>query len=268
MKKQLFFFLPILFIVNCDLFETEENEENNLDYPTIIYPITETELNGLQSKLDSLLGTKYQAELDEYGLIDWAGLLSRGSSSIDDINDAISKAKLATIAFTEFTNVTDTSLLVVDKATNIHGTDLFNDWIVSFENQTYDDIEVLNTAIMVLITDNITQISGHCYKEIFVPIEDRISLEDVGKSLIGMELVYYGFADLDTFIVTEDALYINGAIEDASIKILPYEQNDSLEMRVCWRIPIFGFGSIYPDWYVFADILSGDIITYWTLFIC
>ena len=82
-----------------------------------------------------------------------------------------------------------------------------------------------------------------------------------------MELIYYGYADLDTFIVTEDALNIDGAIENASVKILLYEQNDSLEMRVCWRVPIFGFGNIYPDWYVFVDIISGEIITYWTLFI-
>lgn len=268
MKKILIFILPLITILSCRILDTSgESNNSNIGYPTTLYPLTETELNKLQTELNSLAGSQYKASLDTYGLIGPAGLLNRGTSSITDINSAVSKAKNAVVIFSKFTNVSDTSLLSVDEATNIHGTDLFNDWIVSFKNQTYNDMEVLNSTIMVLVTDDIVQIAGHHYCEIFVPEENRITSQDAEKSIIGMELTYYGFADVDTFIVTEDALNINGAIENTTIKILPYEKNDSLEMHVCWRVPIFAFGSKYPDWYVFVDIISSKVITYWTLFV-
>jgi len=269
MKRMFLLILPLLFIVSCELFETsDEHDNSNIDYPTILYHLTESELNELQSGLDSLLDSKYKAKLDKYGLIGPAGLLSRGSSSITDMNSAISKAKSAVTVFTKFTNVSDTSMLIVSEATNHHGCDLFNDWIVLFKNQVYDDIEVLNTDIMVLITDNIVQIDGHHYSEIVIPEKNLISSEDAEESVIGAELLYYGWADLDTFFVIEDVIHVDNASEEASIKIITFEQSDSLELRVCWRIPIFGFGGIYPNFYVFVDILSGEIITYWALFVC
>jgi hypothetical protein len=269
MKKIFIFILPLIIIISCKILDTSgEYDNSNIGYPTTLYPLTETELNKLQTELNSLAGSQYKASLDKYGLIGTAGLLSRGSSSITDINAAVSKSKNAVVIFSKFTNVSDTSLLSVVEATNIHGTDLFNDWIVSFKNQTYNDMEVLKSTIIVLVTDDVVQITGHHYREIFIPVENRITSRDAEKSIIGMELIYYGKADPDTFIVTEDALNINGAIENTTIKILPYEKNDSLEIHVCWRVPIFAFGSKYPDWYVFVDIISGKAITYWTLFIC
>ncbi len=269
MKKIFIFILPLLIMLSCKILETSgEPDNSNIGYPTTLYPLTEIELNELQTELDRLSGSQYKVSLDKYGLIDRAGLLSRGSSSINDINSAVSKSKIAVVTFSKFTNVSDTSLLSVDEATNIHGTNLFNDWIVSFKNQTYNDIEVLKSAIMVLVTDNVVQIEGHHYREIFVPVENRITSKDAEKSIIGMELTYYGYADLDTFMVTEDALHIDGAIENTSVKILPYEQIDSLEIHVCWRVPIYAFGSKYPAWYVFVDIISSKVITYWTLIVC
>ncbi|MBL7067077.1 MAG: hypothetical protein ISS29_04385 [Candidatus Marinimicrobia bacterium] len=268
MKKVYLFMLLLLFFIRCELFESSEEHDNaNIDYPIILYPLSESELNELQLELDSLLNSHYKATLDEYGFIGPSGLLSRGSSSINDVNYAVSKAKSAVVAFSQFTNVSDTSKLIVSEATNQHGTNLFNDWIVSFQNQAHDTIEVLKTNIMVLITDNIVQVDGHHYGDIVVPENNLISSEEAEESVIGAELIYYGYAEVDTFIVTEDAIHIDNAKEETSIKILPYEQGDSLEMRVCWRVPIFG-GSIYPDFYVFVDILSGEVITYWTLFIC
>jgi len=47
---------------------------------------------------------------------------------------------------------------------------------------------------------------------------------------------------------------------------LPFERDDALEMRVCWRIPMF-YSSRYPDWYVYVDVLSGEIICTWQLLI-
>jgi len=269
MKIVCLFMLPLLFFISCELFEdSDEDGNSNIDYPTTLTQLSETELNELQLELDSLLNSQYKAKLDENGFICSAGLLSRGSSSISDANNAIKKPKSAILKFSQFTNVTDTSLLIVTEATNQHGTNLFNDWIVSFQNQLYDNIEVLNTEMMVLITDNIVQIAGHHYSDIVIPENNLVSLEEAEESLIGLELTYYGYADIDTVVVTENSLHIDNANEEATIIILPFENDNNLEMRVCWRIPIFGFGSIYPDFYIFVDILNEEMITYQTLFIC
>ena len=268
MKRLFLLLLPFLVFVNCELFDDSDNQDNlNIDYPSILTPLAETELIELELKLDSLSNSQYKASLDEYGLIGTAGILSRGSSSIISTDVAISEAKTAIARFTEFINVTDTSQLIISKATNQHSNDLFHDWIVSFQNQSYDNIEVLNTEIMVLITDNIVQILGHHYTDIVIPNDDMFSLEDAEKSVIGLELTYYGYADIDTFIVDENSIHINNASEETTMKILPFERDDNIEMRVCWRIPIFG-GSIYPEFYIFIDTASGDMITYKTLFIC
>lgn len=267
MKKILLFMLPLLVFINCELFDdTDAQEKSNIDYPTTLTPLSGTELNELELKLDSLSNSQYKVALDEYGFIGSAGTLNRGSSSISNADIAIVEAKDAIARFTEFINVTDTSQLIISEATNQHGTDLFNDWIVSFQNQSYDNIEVLNTGIMVLITDNIIQITGHHYTDIVIPEDDLVSLEDAEESVIGLELTYYGWADIDTFVVDENALHVDNANEEATIKIFPFDNDDNIELRVCWRIPIF-WGSLYPGFYIFVDILSKEMITYQTLFI-
>ncbi|NOR45548.1 MAG: hypothetical protein GQ534_08200 [Candidatus Delongbacteria bacterium] len=279
MKKYSLIVLIFILLSSCNILEVQDksnsifNHHNpnivdpNIDYPTIYYPLAETELNELQIEFDSLLGSEYDAFMDEYGLVGSYGLLNRGQSSIEDVNEAISIAKSAVTHFSKFTNVSDSSLIVVNKATNIGGYYLFTDWVVSFENQIYDGYEVLNTRIMVLITDEIIQVRENYYTDIFVPTENRISVEDAQNLIIGSEIEYYDFVGLDTLVVKENMFYVNGATERSKVKILPRDLGDSVEMRVCWRVPIFAFGGIYPDWYVFVDILSGEVVTSEVLFI-
>jgi len=260
--------LSLLLFVCCELFEDSTNQKNsNLKYPTIIYPLSETEHNKLQTELYSLLNYEYIAMLDEYGFTRFDGPLNRGSSSISDKNIAISQAKSAIFTFSQFTNIIDTSILIVKEATNQRGSPFFSDWIVSFENQSYDNIEVLSTEIMIIITDNIIQIIGHHYPDIVIPNDDLVSLDDAEESVIGLELPYYGYAEIDTFVVDENSVHVSNASEETTMKILPFEVNENIELRVCWRIPIF-MGSIYPEFYIFIDTVSGNMITYQTLFIC
>jgi len=260
--------LSLLLFVSCELFEDSTDQKNsNIEYPTIIYPLSETEICKLQLELYSLLNSEYLAALDEYGFIRSNWKINRGSSSISDENIAISQAKATINTFSQFTNITDTSILIVKEATNQSGTPFFSDWIISFENQSYDNIEVLSTEIMIIITDNIIQIIGHHYPDIVIPDHDLISLEDAEESVIGLELTYYGYADIDTFVVDENSIHVDNASEETTMKILPFEVDENIELRVCWRIPIF-MGSIYPDFYIFIDTVSGDMITYKTLFIC
>ena len=275
MKKYLLLALIFILFLSCNILESTDDSNDDIDpydpnseYPTTYYPLPETELNELQIELDLLAGTKYEASLDEYGLLGSDGLLNRGQSSIVDVNVAISIAKIAVTHFSKFTNVSDSSSIVVNEATNVGGYYLYTDWVVSFENQSYNSIEVLDTRLMVLITDEIIQVRENYYDEIFVPEENLVSLENAEKSIIGMEIEFAGLAYLDTLIVTEDMLNVEGAIDTSVVKILPYELDNSIEMRVCWRIPIFAFTGIDPSWYVFIDILSSDIVTIQPLFVC
>jgi hypothetical protein len=120
MKKIFIFILPLLIILSCKLLDTSgESDNSNIGYPTTLYPLTETKLNELQTELDSLSGYQYKASLDKYGLIGPAGLLSRGSSSINDINSAASAA-----IFTESLSTPD-ALVLVSPAVSLQKDDWF-----------------------------------------------------------------------------------------------------------------------------------------------
>lgn len=265
-----FLFVIIMLIVSCSSPDEETGpyytDEN---YPTIITALSDSELYVLQTELDSIRSTDYKASLDKYGMLgSTSGLLERGISTIEDADHVMSIAKLTAKKFSKFTNITDTSNVYIQSCTrNTIPMSQIDDWTILFKNQKYDDLEVLNTSVFVLVTDDIIQILMHYYKEIYIP-EDRIDQSLAENSVIGAELEYYGLAGIETFVVTIEMLHVENGIEQSEVKILPVEKENTIEMRVCWRVPVYAWGGIYPDFNVFVDALSGEIVEYQALFIC
>ena len=229
-------------------------------YPTILYPLTESELATVQSTFESLNNTQIRASLDKYGLLDWSGLLNRGQSTIQNVNVAVSMAKSSLLKFNEFSNITDTVLLVVKRATNEHGSNLFSDWAIEFENQLYRDLIVEKTGIFILVHDDVRQIHGHHYTDIFIPTEEIIDKEIV-TSLIDGYIIEYDCWTPQEYIIESDDI-VNADIETV---IYPLELNESLEFRVTYKIPIV---NPQPQWYIFIDVVTGEIIEIRQLFIC
>ena len=245
---------------------SEDDGNNNgdvqIDYPSSMMPLSEAALQALRAEFNDLKGDGVSAELDEYGLVDFAGNLVRGDSDIADADTAVSKATEMLVKLGKFTNVDDSTFLEIKEATNEHGTGMFNDWVITFENQIYDGLEVLNTEVMVLVGDEVRQISGHHYANITVPETDAIGAEEAGQLLIGHEIVYVCWTP-GTFIVSESSINFH-RIEKV---IYPLHLEDSIEFRVAWKIPV-GANSSIPDWYVYMDVMLGEILLIEQTFIC
>ncbi|MCK9426033.1 MAG: T9SS type A sorting domain-containing protein [Ignavibacteriaceae bacterium] len=236
----------------------------NLSYPTILRKLDETEMTIRQNELTQMLGTKYIATLDSFGLIGHLGMLSRGRSSITTADQAISVAKNALLHFKDFTNVADTSLLTVHEATNYNPFPTNNsDWTVDFDNQSYNNLEVWRTNILLLINDVKISMDWHHYKDIFIPKVDLISKERAKRELVGKEISYYCWGPTK-FTMTEESINI----DSLSLSIYPLSKNDVIEFRAVWKVPIYESSSQFPSWYYFIDVLTGEIVGTEQLFIC
>lgn len=252
--KYFFIFIILLLLVSCKKENISSPSEDNVNdnYPTTINKPdvgTNFEIN----YYDPVLETYIRANVDSFGFIGHlVGLLQRGNSSITNQSQAIGLAKIALLSLSDRTCVFDTSLIEVQYATNHNSSPLpISDWQIYFESQKCNGLEVWKSNIFVLVSDDLIQIDGHWYKDIFVPSQGLISKEQAKEILAGTEIEswcwYY-----HTFIVADSTINIDLMTQC----IYPLMKSDSIELRVVWKIPINYTG------YYFIDALTGEKIAY------
>lgn len=160
----------------------------------------------------------------------------------------ISRAKEAVVKFNPFTNVPDTSLLVVRLHGGIGSTT--ERILVVFKNQIAHDMEVMDTEINVWLNANAAmQIYGQWFKEITVPECNKTTEAEASAAAVGTEIIYWSWGGPDTVTVSEEDL-LNGAIQ----VVVPIRQAETIDIRIAWRIGIRG------GWYLYIDMLSGEVI--------
>ncbi len=231
----------------------------NLKYPTVIFPLPESELQKLKAEFDSLNDTRIKSELNMYGFIHIRGLLDRGKSAITDTCIAVAKAKSAVWKFRKFTNVIDTKFLFVEGA-NRSPDARFTDWIIHLK-QWNNGLIIEDVEMVVLIHQEVVQMYGHTYKNVFIPIHDLIEKERAIKSLLGYE-IEYDCKIRNKFLISIENVFM----DDINMVIYPKKTDNIIELRVAWKIPI---GSVpHPRWNIYIDVLTGEIIYIKELFIC
>lgn len=115
--------------------------------------------------------------------------------------------------------------------------------------------------MVVLIHQEVVQMYGHTYKNVFIPIHDLVVKDRAIKSLLGYEFEY------DCWIRKKFIISIeNVFMDDINMVIYPNKTDNSIELRVAWKIPI-GYGPD-PRWNFYIDVLTGEIIYINQLFIC
>jgi hypothetical protein len=230
-------------------------------YPTILLKLDQFELDSVKLILSQKLGSKYLAQIDSFGLLDYyhGGVGKPRGSTISNPSDAISLAKMATVDLSQFTNVFDTSALIVRRA-QING--VTNDWEIIFANQSYKGMEVLNTRIDAIVADQfILLYQEHHYKNITIPRQNVITKEHAKSELIGTEIEYQCWVP-SSYVITDSSINLEGVDQC----IYPLLKGNSLELHVVWKIPISPGGSTM--WYYFIDVVSGEIVASQQLFIC
>jgi hypothetical protein len=260
--KYLFVF-PLLFTLSwsCDNISSPGNNPNN-EYPTTLYVLSQAERDSLQIILNQQLGTEYHAKIDSFGLLQWNGILMRGTSTISDPVHAISLAKKALVRLNDFSNVMDTSTLHVRDASHTSAPGI-SDWYISFQAQHFKNMEVFGTDIYAIVADNFILLDGHYYKNIFIPTQNLLSKEQAKNKLVGTT-IYFDCWTPSTFKITDSTINI----DSMKLCVYPLQTPGKIELRVAWQIPVSH--SVYwsPQWFYFIDVLTGEIIGSRQLFIC
>ncbi len=234
--------------------------EDYSSYPTTLRALSQPELDSLRHELDLKLGSQYLAVLDEYGLLGHYGLLTRGQSTISDPNQAISRAKAALMVLEKFSHVVDTSMIFVESV-NRASDPIHSDWVITFQNQVYENVEVRETRVFAIVADNFVLLDGHHYANIYIPRTNIISKQQAKDSLIGKEIQYYCWSP-GRYVITDSSI----VVDSVQCCVFPLVKRGSIELRVAWKVPVGAGGQ--PQWYFFIDMITGEIVATEQLFFC
>ena len=256
----------LLTVVSCGKESPSSPAQGDFNgaYPTTLQKLSSSDYDSLLVVFSQKKGTKYLATLDEFGLLGHVGLLTRGKSSISDANEAISAAKSALLELSDFSNVIDTSSLHVQSARRYTGPmPNVSDWKIWFEKQTYQGMVVWTDAILAIVADDFVLVDGHCYKNIFVPHENNINKERAREIIVGTKIDYYCWFS-ESFIVADSSINLDKTEQC----IYPLAKDNSIELRVVWKIPICMYPGDPERWYFFVDVQTGETVGIQQLFIC
>jgi hypothetical protein len=203
------------------------------------------------------------SDLDEYGHpVQWTGsgptCISQTSAGIDidAPRDALIEAAKATMAdMFEFTGVADQTALLADRINVFRGSPFTKSYlIVTFENQRYEGREVLFTPLTAWVDSvGVFQVRGYHFAEIHLPAIRHPAFV-AQASIVGLEIPWRDVMGREhIFVVTRDSF------NDEPVQVVyPRRVADTIELRVAWQI---GVGSAeVGDWYVYVDIVTGDLL--------
>jgi len=237
-----------------------EEELNN--YPSIIYSLSDEELQQLQVEFESLNDNIICTRLNKFGLTgDDYYYKHIPEMKISDENMAINYAINGLLRNKKFTNITDSNELVKSGFQIRNVNDDSTRWSIRFGPQKYRGYEVFRSKIEVgLCGYGVYYIDGFWYKDICVPPIDIISKEEARNKVIGRKIIWLGYGGgPNEFIVTENLVDVY--IEKI---IYPFEKEDTIKLRVAWQIPII-FGS-FIGWHIYIDTTTGEEIAIIQLF--
>lgn len=147
-----------------------------------------------------------------------------------------------------FTGVTDPDALVVRRYIVRGGTNTPRTIAVSFDNQTYEGMEVMYTPMYAVADRNgVISIDGHHYDFIYVPKRYHHH-SNARRRLIGEEIQWEGWAGTQTWVIDDDSF-----TGEPELAVWPVVSDDRIELRVTWR---FRVGPSGADREVFVDVMT------------
>lgn len=250
----------------------DDLSEEDPSYPTTYYTLTTSQLGQATETFSQLNNGQICTELNAYGWCsnNWTLCIEIVRQEVFDRAGQISMMKASLVASRQFSVVADSNSLVISKSWARGGCILCDGsegdittigWMIEFENQVYNGLEVLDTRLTVLTDiEKVWHMGGHWYPEVYIPETDQFSPEEAKQSLIGIELQLEGSYTNPSYIIPAGSF-----IEQVGKFIIPLEAADSVEMRVVWRIGVKyitneNVSDGLATWHVYVDSSTGELV--------
>ena len=232
-------------------FEPKDDLPVDTEYPSKLYKLDPSVLNQLIPE------APYR--INDYGLFELEGGWGTGTSPYSDSNLVVNLAKNILIKYSKFSNVTsDSSLILNSSRTRRESSGNWSYWYVVFKNQQYNGLEIINTEINIRVMDSVQYLDGHHFKDIYIPVENLLPKDTITKKITGYVIEYSGHHGLQEKEITEGLI-----VDDYIKKICWIEDEDYIEFRVVWEIPILMWENEYSfpvGWSIYVDVLYGDVV--------
>ncbi|MBN2013281.1 hypothetical protein JW960_28380 [candidate division KSB1 bacterium] len=257
MKNKISFFVVLgclcCLLHNCfKITDPDDGIINDPNYPTTLNPLSASQIAQLQAEFDSLNNPPLCTTINKYGFTgDDSNCRCYQMVEMEEA-DVIDLAIQTVLKNSKFTNANDSILLrstVWATSTNKIR------WNVRFGPQQYHGYELPFTWIYVRIYDREAySIARYWYKDICIPDHDNIGAQQAANKVIDEKIVWYNFGgSAQSFIVSNDD--IGSPINKA---IYPVETEESIKLRVTWKIPILFSG--FVGWHIYLDTMTGEIV--------
>jgi hypothetical protein len=126
-------------------------------------------------------------------------------------------------------------------------------WILETSPQSIDMKEVVNSKIYFwVINSEVVQCLGNWYPQIYVPQNYLIDQEQAKLLLIGRIVSHLGFSG-DEYYVKILSEYLSSS--SAKLYIVPFIQNDRIEVRITWEIFV-----PHASYKLYVDVMTGEIV--------
>lgn len=248
-------------------------------YPTTYARLSSDSLATLDS-LFSQANPRICSGLNEFG---FTALVEGGSFCIQgtrsgvgedaQIEHLIDNAKVILAQNAQFTGVREASSLSLAFWTpirNLQGDIL--DIRVRFEPQVYQGLQFQFADIQLMIDSvGILSISGNHFPDIYVP--NPVVLPSVAqRTLEGRVLIWYDFGGspieyrVSEVSFCQDTLIDGSALEPMKV-ILPHETERGIELRVAWRFNVGCDLFHFSAWWMYVDIVTGELLFTVQLFV-
>lgn len=250
--------LPIILMTFILAVSCEKDYIIPENYPTTFNKLSSSSL--IQMRASYALKNPYMtSSVDDFGFCDYVGdPLKVGTPPLQ--NNIITQSEATEIvrtfvsnnsAETGVKNSNDLTFYQVSTTTGYGGS---IGWHFKVANQKVDTIEVLNSMFIIHLTNGVvTSCSGNWFPEIFIPEEFNVSQTKAKNNLIGKVVSHYTWGGSEYTVPISKTNIVNSTI---GLKVVPIENEDKIELRVCWQINIPG-----PVYYMFTvDVMTGKII--------
>lgn len=240
-------------------------------YPTTYARLSSDSLATLDS-LFSQANPRICSGLNEFGftaLVESSSFCTQGTSGVGEdaqIEHLIDKAKVILAQNTRFTGVREPSSLSLAFSTSIRN--LQGNIIaikVRFEPQVYQDLQFQFADIQLMIDSvGILSIFGNHFPDIYVP-KPVVFPSVAQQTLEGRVLTWYDFGGLPVEYRVSEASFCQDTLIDGlpigPMKvILPHETERGIELRVAWRFDVGCDLFHFTSWWMYVDIVTGELL--------